>query len=631
MAEAKVFIIFYMETSDITPSSSLLQLGGKFITANELTVVHVTHETVGKIGGIGAVLQGLFTCNSYLESIDRSILIGPFFTTEGSALDRLGKGGEVLYSSVDGLVNTGYGPAFRKIESFYNVGIVYGRRTFIDKQTGIKSAPEVLLIDVTHMDKGVVNEFKKCLFEEFGIRSHLHENLWEYEQYTRLAPPAVAALKAINAAKDTTVIISHEFMGMPTALAAILEPTCDFKTVFYAHEVATMRRIVEEHPGHDTMFYNVMNRARHDRLHISDVFGDQSSYFKHCLVEASKYCDSIFAVGDCVVDELRFLAPEFETANIDIVYNGIPAYKITTAEKLLSKEKLRLYCENLLGYKPDFVFTHVTRLVRSKGLWRDLRVLEHVEQEFRTQGKTGVLFLLSTEATQRRSRDIQNMESAYNWPVAHREGLPDLSGGEANFYTAVQEFNARSRNIKIIFLNQFGFSPDSCGHRMPKDMEFMDIRKGSDVEFGQSIYEPFGIAQLESLTFGGMCVVGSVCGCAGFVRDTTAEENVKNVIIANYTNLGARTCADIEDILQIDRPMRDEIERRESEKVAMQICSRLAKNESEIESAIQAGYELAKNMSWDVAVKNYLLPSLQKVLQKQHSRSIYTRANRQAS
>jgi len=585
--------------------------------ANDVTIVHVTHETVGKIGGIGAVLQGLFTCNSYLEAIDRSILVGPLFTTEGSASERLGKDGEVLYSSVDGLVNTGYGQAFRKIESFYNVGIVYGRRTFIDKQTGIKSSPEVLLIDVTHMNKGVVNKFKKRLFEEFGIRSHLYENLWEYEQYIRLAPPAVAALKAINAAKDSTVIISHEFMGMPTALAAILEPTCDFKTVFYAHEVATMRRIVEEHSGHDTMFYNVINRACENRLHVSDVFGDQNSYFKHCLVDASKYCNSIFAVGDYVVDELRFLASEFETANIDIVYNGIPAYKISPSEKLSSKEKLRLYCENLLGYKPDFIFTHVTRLVKSKGLWRDLRVLEHIEQEFRTQGKTGVLFLLSTEVTQRRSRHIYKMESAYNWPVAHREGLPDLSGGEANFYTAVQEFNARSRNIKIIFLNQFGFSPDRCGRRMPKDTEFMDIRKGSDVEFGQSIYEPFGIAQLESLTFGGICVVGSVCGCAGFVKDVTTEENVKNVIIADYMNLGTRSYADIEDMLQIDRSVRDQIEKNESEKIAMQICSRLAKNESEIENMIQAGYDLAKNMSWDKAVGNYLLPSLQKILHKQ--------------
>jgi len=580
---------------------------------------------VGKIGGIGAVLQGLFTCKSYLDAVDRSILIGPLFTTEGTVLERLGENGEVLYSTVDGLVNEGYAPAFRKIESFYNTGIVYGRRTFVDKQTGVKSSPEVLLIDVSHMDKGVVNEFKKRLFEEFGVRSHLYENLWEYEQYIRLAPVAIAALKAIGAAKDSTVIISHEFMGMPTALAAILEPTCDFRTVFCAHEVATMRRIVEEHPGHDTMFYNVIKQAHNDNLYVNEVFGDQSSFFKHALVEASRYCDRIYAVGDYVLRELRFLAPEFETADIDIVYNGIPAYQISTAEKLISKEKLQQYCENLLGYKPDFVFTHVTRMVQSKGLWRDLRVLEHIEREFRTQDKTGVLFLLSTEVSQRRGYDTHNMESAYNWPVAHREGWPDLSGGEANFYTAVQEFNAQSRNIKIIFINQFGFEPKKCGKRMPEDMEFMDIRKGSDVEFGQSIYEPFGIAQLEPLTFGGICVISSVCGCSGFLQDITGAKNVKNVIIADYTNLGTRNYTDIEDMLQIDQPVRNQIEASESEKVAMQICSRLAKNESEIESIIQTGHELTKNMSWDMAVKNYLLSSLQKALHKQPSQSIYTK------
>jgi len=115
------------------------------------------------------------------------------------------------------------------------------------------------------------------------------------------------------------------------------------------------------------------------------------------------------------------------------------------------------------------------------------------------------------------------------------------------------------------------------------------------------------------------------------VKDVTAEENVKNVIIANYTNLGARSYADIEDVLQIDRSVRDQIERSESEKVAMQICSRLAKSDSEIKNMIQVGYDLAKNMSWDKATKNYLLPSLQKVLHEQPSESIYTKANRQAS
>jgi glycosyltransferase involved in cell wall biosynthesis len=584
--------------------------------ANDSTAVHVTHETVGKVGGIGAVLQGFFTCKSYLEAIDRSILVGPLFTTEGSALDRLGENSEVFYSSIDGFVNTGYAPVFRNIENFYNTNIIYGRRTFVDKQTGIKSSPEVVLVDVKNMDKYVLNEFKRRLFDEFGIRSNLYEHLWEYEQYIRLAPVAIAVLKAINAAKDSTVVIAHEFMGMPTALAAILEPSCDFRTVFYAHEVATMRRIVEKHPGHDTMFYNIIRQAANDSLFVNEVFGDQSSYFKHSLVEASKYCDHIFAVGDYVVDELRFLAPEFEGAKINIVYNGIPAYQISVEDKLASKEKLQLYCENLLDYRPDFVFTHVTRLVRSKGMWRDLRVLEHIEKEFRTQGKTAVLFVLSTEVSQRRSHDIYNMESMYNWPVAHLEGWPDMSGGEAGYYTAVQEFNAKSRNIKIIFINQFGFEPKKCGRRMPEDMEFMDIRKGSDVEFGQSIYEPFGIAQLEPLTFGGICVFSSVCGCSGFLRDVTGAKGVKNVILADYTNLVTKSYVDIEDLLQIDRSLRDRIEASESEKVAMQICSRLPNNEDEIESMVRTGYELAKNMSWDVVVKNYLLRSLQKIPDK---------------
>jgi glycosyltransferase involved in cell wall biosynthesis len=590
--------------------------------ANDTIVAHVTHEIVGKIGGIGAVLQGLFTCNSYLDAVGRSILVGPLFSTEGPVSNRLGDNGEVLYSSVDGLIQTGYLKAFQNIENLYNVGIVYGRRTFVDEHTGVKSSPEVLLIDITRTNKHAINEFKKHLFERFGIRSNLYENLWEYEQYVRLAPPAIAALKAIGAAKNSTIVIAHEFMGMPTVLAAILEPACEFKTIFYAHEVATIRRIVENHPGHDTMFYNAMKLAHENKLYVDDVFGDQDSFFKHVLVDASKHCDAICAVGEYIVDELRFLAPEFETADIYTVYNGIPAYQITLADKLHSKEKLQHYCETLLGFRPDFIFTHVTRLVRSKGLWRDLQVLYTIEKEFRTQGKTGALLILATEVSQRRNGDIHKMESAYNWPVAHREGAPDLSGGEASFYTGVQEFNARSRNIKIIFVNQFGFSQANCGQRMPNDMDFMDIRRGSDVEFGQSIYEPFGIAQLEPLSFGGICVVSSVCGCAGFVLDIAGAEGAKNLVIADYTRLNGHETDNIETLLKIDDSVRKHIEQNVSERVAMRICSRLAKSEAETEDMIKAGFALAKNMSWDAVVKNHLLPCLQKVLSKSYKETV---------
>ena len=159
---------------------------------------------------------------------------------------------------------------------------------------------------------------------------------------------------------------------------------------------------------------------------------------------------------------------------------------------------------------------------------------------------------------------------------------------------------------------------------MPEEMEFMDIRKGSDVEFGQSIYEPFGIAQLEPLTFGGICVVSNVCGCAGFIIDTAGTKDIKNLVIADYTNLNSHSSTDIHELLQIDRVVRDQIEHRVSERVAKRITRRLAQSQAETEKMAQAGYELAENMTWEAVVQNHLLPALQKALQKQHTIYAYT-------
>ncbi len=587
------------------------------------TAVHVTHEAIGKIGGIGAVLEGLFTSASYQKEIGRSILVSPMFNNDGDISTRLGEGAEVLYSSLDGRTHTSYRNSFRKIEEEFNVNIAYGRRTFDGDGSGVTSSPEVLLFDISRIEEGPVNDFKAKMYTEFGIGSSQYEHLWEFEQYVRIAPVTIAALKAIGAADpdESTIIVSHEFMGMPTALAGILDDF-DFKTVFYAHEVAPMRPIVEKNSGHDTMFYNVIEKA-HDRgMFLNEVFGDQSHNFKFALVDAARYCDNILAVGDCVVDELKFMAPEFEFADIDLTYNGIPAFEISLAEKYQSKERLQQYCQNLLDFKPDFVFTHVTRMVDSKGLWRDLRVLEHVDKEFCTEGKTAVLIVLSTEVGKRRQRDILNMEAGYNWPVAHHEGMPDLSGGEAAFYAGVQEFNAKSRNVKVVYINQFGFDRQCCGDRMPADMEFMDIRKGSDAEFGQSIYEPFGIAQLEPLSFGGICVVTNICGCAGFVNDVTNGREVKNVIVADYTNLNGDKFYDIEDLKQIDRKWRDKIEHKISEKIALELCARLPKNDDEYASMLREGFDLASHMSWESVVKNYVLKSLHKAINKRHARKI---------
>jgi len=205
------------------------------------------------------------------------------------------------------------------------------------------------------------------------------------------------------------------------------------------------------------------------------------------------------------------------------------------------------------------------------------------------------------------------MEARYNWPVAHREGWPDLSGGEAAFYTAIQELNGKTKNVKVIFVNQVGFNRKLCGAKMPANMDTIDIHRGTDVEFSQSIYEPFGIAPIEPLTFGGLCVFSNVSGCAGFVNDAIAGTNsslkdgTRNVIIADYTSIDGQL-ADISDLLAIGRSVRDQIEAAESREVADEILMLLPKSDAEIAAMIENGHRIAKNMSWDVVVNDYPCP-----------------------
>jgi hypothetical protein len=589
------------------------------------TVVHVTHEAIHKIGGIGAVLHGLFTARTYLDSVKRNILVGPFWPTDASGETRLGADGEVLYSSLDSLFRSPLAAKFREIEQTYNVGIVYGRRKFTERATGVTSTPEVLLIDVSRSDPRRLGEFKYACWSKFGLESAKYDHIWDYDQYVRLAQPAIAALHAlgVTTSVEPCVILSHEYMGIPTCLASILDDNGDanFRTIFHAHETATMRRIVEGHPGHDTMFYNVMRSAMAQGHFVEDVFGDQSDYYKHALLKTTRFLDEIFAVGDFVQKEFQFLGPDFIHVDSNLAYNGVPHWRIDVDEKLASRHKLRQYCNNLLGYEPDYVFTHVTRLVPSKGLWRDLRVLEHVEPILRQRNESAVLFVLSTEVPGRRPDDVRRMEQAYHWPVVHREGAPDLSGGEAVYYQGVQEFNAKSRNVKVVFVNQFGFEQRLCGQRMPRDMEFIDIRKGSDAEFGQSIYEPFGIAQVEPISFGGICVFSSVCGCAGFVHKANGGQPTPNVIIADYTDLPQKGLRP-EQLLAIGQPQRDEVEHVVAEQVAIELIHRLPRTPAEFAPFIERGHDLASKMSWDVVARDYVLPGIQKATRHQRLRQI---------
>jgi len=587
------------------------------------TIIHVTHEAREKRGGIGTVLEGMLTSGTYQKETERSIIVGPLLPDAIQDPQRLGPQGQILFSSMDGKTKHPFGLALSEVERKYGVSIVYGIRRFSDPSGKNTCEAETLLLDVRQANIYPVNAFKAWLFEEFGIESIRYENDWEYEQYVKLAPAALAALRAIGASKPEHpgIIFAHEYMGMPTALAAVMDPLCAFKTVFYAHEVHTIRRIIESHPGHDTMFYNAHRWAKEHHFYLPEIFGSQADHFRHVLIDAARHCDNIIAVSDGIRQELLFLDPRFNACPIDVCYNGIPAWEITLDEKQEKKQTLQRYAVSLLGYAPDYIFTHVSRLCLSKAIWRDLRVLEHLEQIFQVQKKTGIFFILSSDLPRRGQEQVQHMEQGWHWPIAHREKGADLTDTEAEFYTAVQIFNTRSRNIKVIFLNQFGWDRVSCGDRMPETMQFMDLRIGSDVEMGQSIYEPFGISQLESLSFGGICVLSGVCGCLGFIRATSGPAIPENLIVADYTQLPDLP-KDLASILQIYRSQRDQIEYNVSESVAKEIFQRLTVSDEQKRQRIEKGFDLAHKMTWDAVCENYLLKAVDRAYSKRRQRQI---------
>ena len=606
--------------------------------AGTISAVHVTHEAVRKVGGIGAVLEGLLTATPYQREIRRSFLVGPLFDNFGGAGRGLGAGVKVLYSSLDGIDEGNWAARLRPVAEKFGAGIVYGKRLLRNEWNGQAAEVELLLVDIANMRRGPVDEFKGQLHRKYGVRSDRYEYIWDYEQYVRLALPAFEALERLVdlSGESRMVVLAHEYMGVPTALRALFAHNPKVSSVFHAHEVATVRRIVEEHPAHDTMFYNVMPRARKEGLFLSDLFGRHDDFFKHGLVSVAHHCDSLFAVGEFIRQELQFLSEPFKSKEIDLVPNGIPSVPSTREEQENSRRLLRDYAEALLGWRPTFVFSHVARLVMSKAFWRDVHVLRHLDRSLAGRGETAVLFLLGTEGAQRKEQDVLRMESQYGWPWNHQVGYPDLTGAEIGLDRFLQEFNRQSRTVKIVFINQFGWQPSRCGRRMPKEMTFRDLRRGSDVEFGQSIYEPFGISQLEPLTFGAVCVPTNICGCVPFAIQQSGGNMPGNILIADYVSgLGSNQSdtsdrSDLSDLsdngasarslLGVSQSEADRVLEAVSRRLADRVLALLTGLREKREEYVRDGHELASRMSWDVIAEDFFLPAVRRSFQRAAAR-----------
>lgn len=602
--------------------------------ASKVTIAHVTHEAIEQVGGIGTVLQGLMTSPVYRAKVGRNLLIGPLPYADSAVKDpmeRLGPDAIACeYSGVDGHDPHGLGALLKPIEWAFGVRMVYGRRAFqlpgAIHDRAHDTEAEVLLVDVTNPNRERLAACKWLLWEKFGVDSQRYEHSWDYEEYMRLAEPAYFALCALVKGGTPTVVIAHEFMGLATALRCSLD-RARFRTVFHAHECSTARRICEALPGHDAAFYPAMRVAMREGRYVNDVFGDQSDFARHSLVSKTYHLDATLAVGPETAAELLFLSEPMSTSAVHVAYNGLPAPVVTWDEKKASRDLVNTWLKNVLGYVPDYLFTHVTRPVPSKGLWRDQKIGAHLEKLLEGTGKTGAYVLLTCGAPTRTTAQVNAMAHSHQWPKNHVEGFPDLSGPEVRIYRAMKGFEAHAHHgaaadasggIAAILVNQFGFTRERLGDAAPAGITIDDLRRAADVELGMSVYEPFGIAMLEPLHAGAVCVVSSVCGCCGLVHRAMTELGLTDatcplVLTADFTaEVTVPTKSNdhtaLRSIVHMSASERDGIEDRLCAKLAGELLRRLPKSDDDRRRYLAMGQTLAARMSWDRVVETDFLP-----------------------
>jgi hypothetical protein len=571
-----------------------------------VVAVHITHEAAKKVGGIGAVIDGICTSSQYRDSFQTTLLYGPLFGTPGEAREQLEQGAETVFGSA--LPDSTREPSkgLQGIAQKYSVDIIYGKRKLeSDPKKGDSSTVDVLLLGSQRMNEVEVVEYKYRLWKEFGIQSDLYVNNWDYEQYLRIAVPYLEILESLYGTQARFFHFAHEYMGMPCALsAALARDGRRHMTAFIAHEVSTARFIVESHPGHDLTFYNIL-RKRDRNLSLEEVFGSQKSNPRNELLKLAVDLDHIYPVSDLVKNEYLFLVPQAPAGKITTVYNGVPVREMTHSRKDEGRQRIIQYVDSLLNFDPDIILTHVSRLVTSKGIWRDITLLYALYELFDSLALKGTYLLLSTFiATGRPPEAVFHMEDEYGWPVLHKDGWPDLVGMEAEVYKYLELFNSRSRAIKGVFINQFGFNQKTCGRRVPKDSDFLDLRVASDAELGFSVYEPFGIAQLETIPFGGAAILSSTCGCASFLESVFEDTDIKPFYIVNFTE-AARDLS-IDELKKITVYERDRIERQLLLEHARSILDVIPVGKARREAYLESAARVVHRLSWERAVEGYL-------------------------
>lgn len=486
--------------------------------------------------------------------------------------------------------------------------------------------------------------------DSFSEAPKTNPYLLELEFYFLAGSPiwhAVAALIAHHYRPEKATLFAHDWLGVPVFFAMELDRASGrngvpwpIPSVYFAHEARIARMLVEGtirdkapylaarcHPdGHDVSFYAYLARLEaHDPpLGLDDAFPEHrgpwgwrafDDIFYHALNRQAGRFDRVVAVGENVRRETALILRGGGNAPpLHLCPNGIPDFTaagVPGGDDLEAKARrheeararLVEFARAQVGFEPDAIFTTVSRCELSKAPWRNVEFFRSFLEQTAGLGTKALFIWLSRPRPLPTDEDVRRWKE-WGWPLEHRpisEG-GDLRPEEVFLSEMLRALNgAGEGRHRLLYVNQYGWDAARLGALDPGRTSFADLRLGTDVEVGLSVYEPFGIAPLEPFSSGAISVLSDASGCALHLRELQARG-----LISDDGFVVGRFARPEVDPARVGLSKLREIEAAVYAEMVPELLRKLAKPRRERLASAQAAL---RHLSWSASA-DYLLRAL---------------------
>ncbi|QAT84836.1 hypothetical protein EJ065_3273 [Corallococcus coralloides] len=612
--------------------------------ADDDMLVHLSYEATRTLGGMGVVLEHLLSEPEYRQAFPRTLLVSPTvrpcglgsYAPEESLARDLEAHGEVFYSGLRRDNPERWTRVFRPVEEQHDVSFIYGRR---DAPGG---PVEVLLVDLTDVLRG----YRVRMGTLPGFLARLHtllgvdlpfdcrgprpaawrglSRVWRQRFGTRLgaapwvnrlfrkavrhglmdapaldhdamlaivlAEPVFDALERLRPKDGAgTVILAQEHLSLPLAYKALLDGRRWCRTVYYAGEVRTPRVLVEYgeagQGASDARFYNIQRLGLEQGKTLDQVY-PVGAWPNFQILRNGHLCDRVGAVSASVADELRFLDVRYALQPVTVVPHGHRPIETGWDAKEAARAKVLAHARKAWGKDFRLLLTHIARDEVCKGLWRDVDVCEHLATLLPPERKPALLVMVT------------------EWNEA------EPSGNLRALKARVDAFNAKDTGLHIALVNQ---------PTWPEGLDFTrdDLHRATDVSLGQSLYESYGLAQLEALGCGAICVISGVSGArralkAVCERQGLSEAAHPNLVVSDPVAdaRAAGLAHSVETWKALPAGVLREQELRTAERVAEEVVRRLPRDAHEGRLLLATGWALSERLRWEPLIREQLLPLL---------------------